>query len=630
MSPVSLTAPKPAPPKPPRWREHLSEIERRRESGRPAGAAWPERRQVLYVIDVSASRLSSCVVLELFTRDRKKNDAGWTKQKELRLSHRDIERIPTSADREALSLLMGTQQSYGWSYGDYQTLNSPCRVLHPLAQIIIPLVCGTGRCFLRRSVSRDDLVPVTWDDGEPWRFSIEVTRKDNGKWAAAGGLSRGEERLTLSTPEFLTPGGLVFHEQRIARLNETGSFEWIKYLRECREIEASQEERDELLAALLEHPDAPELALPEELRHEEVSITPRPRLAIRAARPQRWEGAQQRPRAELSFDYAGRRVADSARSRGFYDAAGRRFIPRDAEAERAAAARLQKLGLRAAEATYLEPAAGWQVPAKKLPGVLSALVGAGWQVQAEGKMLRRAGGSKVEVSSGIDWFELRGEVQYGEMSATLSQLLAAVRRGENMVLLGDGSYGMLPEEWLARFSPLAEMGASTDDHLRFRKNQTGLLDALLSTQPEVRFDEGFARARQELRNFEGVRAVEQPSGFTGRLRDYQREGLGWMDFLRRFGFGGCLADDMGVGKTAQVLALLEDSPVRRRAARAIADRRSQIAGIQLEAGGGALHAAATRARLHRLGAQHRRARRLRCHPHDVWHVAQGHSGAEGD
>ena len=30
-----------------------------------------------------------------------------------------------------------------------------------------------------------------------------------------------------------------------------------------------------------------------------------------------------------------------------------------------------------------------------------------------------------------------------------------------------------------------------------------------------------------------------------------------MDFLHRYSFGGCLADDMGVGKTAQVLALLE-------------------------------------------------------------------------
>ena len=96
-------------------------------------------------------------------------------------------------------------------------------------------------------------------------------------------------------------------------------------------------------------------------------------------------------------------------------------------------------------------------------------------------------------------------------------------------------------------------------HLRFRRNQAGLLDALLAAQPEVRFDEAFARVRERLRNFEGVRAAEQPAGFAGQLRDYQREGLGWMEFLREFGFGGCLADDMGVGKTAQVLALLERS-----------------------------------------------------------------------
>jgi SNF2 family DNA or RNA helicase len=41
------------------------------------------------------------------------------------------------------------------------------------------------------------------------------------------------------------------------------------------------------------------------------------------------------------------------------------------------------------------------------------------------------------------------------------------------------------------------------------------------------------------------------------LRTYQRDGLGWLNFLREFRFGGCLADDMGLGKTVQVLALLE-------------------------------------------------------------------------
>ena len=42
----------------------------------------------------------------------------------------------------------------------------------------------------------------------------------------------------------------------------------------------------------------------------------------------------------------------------------------------------------------------------------------------------------------------------------------------------------------------------------------------------------------------------------GTLREYQREGLAWLGFLREFGLGGVLADDMGLGKTVQVLALL--------------------------------------------------------------------------
>jgi SNF2 family DNA or RNA helicase len=152
---------------------------------------------------------------------------------------------------------------------------------------------------------------------------------------------------------------------------------------------------------------------------------------------------------------------------------------------------------------------------------------------------------------------LHGEVDYGGATAKLPALLAALRRGENMVRLDDGTYGLLPEEWLSRFGPIAGLGTAEADHLRFRRNQAGLLDALLATQPEVSCDATFARVRDELRNFAGIRAGEQPEGFVGQLRDYQRDGVGWMDFLRRFSFGGCLADDMGVGKTAQVLALLE-------------------------------------------------------------------------
>ena len=56
-----------------------------------------------------------------------------------------------------------------------------------------------------------------------------------------------------------------------------------------------------------------------------------------------------------------------------------------------------------------------------------------------------------------------------------------------------------------------------------------------------------------------------PAGFVGELRSYQAEARGWLRFLDDAGLGGCLAMDMGLGKTPTVLAhLLEtrgDGPV---------------------------------------------------------------------
>jgi superfamily II DNA or RNA helicase len=47
-----------------------------------------------------------------------------------------------------------------------------------------------------------------------------------------------------------------------------------------------------------------------------------------------------------------------------------------------------------------------------------------------------------------------------------------------------------------------------------------------------------------------------PSGFVGELREYQAEALTWLGFLDSVGLGGCLALDMGLGKTPTMLAHL--------------------------------------------------------------------------
>jgi SNF2 family DNA or RNA helicase len=63
-----------------------------------------------------------------------------------------------------------------------------------------------------------------------------------------------------------------------------------------------------------------------------------------------------------------------------------------------------------------------------------------------------------------------------------------------------------------------------------------------------------------LEQLQGNTPFEQappPEGLRANLRPYQVRGYSWLAFLRRWGFGACLADDMGLGKTIQTLSLIQ-------------------------------------------------------------------------
>ena len=72
----------------------------------------------------------------------------------------------------------------------------------------------------------------------------------------------------------------------------------------------------------------------------------------------------------------------------------------------------------------------------------------------------------------------------------------------------------------------------------------------------VAADGWLGAALERLRGIEPVEDIQEPEGFVGKLRPYQRRGVGWLSFLRQLGLGACLADDMGLGKTIQAIALL--------------------------------------------------------------------------
>lgn len=559
-----------SPPKPhlPPWLAHIRSVSQRASEFNPRYKPWPEKRHLIYLVEMPESAEAGALVLSLMTRDRRL-DGNWAVPKSIGSSLERIAQLPLAEDRHIVAALAGAVACSGYYPGlEHPLIGNTYQLSDPLAISLFPLILQTGRCFLRTARGGYQWLPLEWVGNGAWQFQLSFHCDGPRAWALDGIFERGAERLELTSADLVTRGGFVFSGGRVSPLAEDTPFEWLRYLRRVGSIRVPAKAKEDFLSALLSAPDSPRLKVPEELRYEEVCPTPRPALRIRPSDiPHDRSGTLI---ADLAFDYEGRLIGSDDSNVGWYQAEARRFIRRDPGAERAAANLLDSVGFRRRSFTHWAPAPSWQLARTKLPRAVRILLDAGWRVEAEGKVFRKPGSFHLSVSTGIDWFELHGEVSYGQASARLPELLEALRRKESIIRLGDSTYGLLPEEWLSRVGTLAAMGKPVDGHMRFARGQAGLLDALLAAQPEASCDASFAALREQLRHFGGVEPSSQPDGFVGRLRDYQRLGVGWMHFLRQFSFGGCLADDMGVGKTAQVLGLLETRRERRAAGEILA------------------------------------------------------------
>ena len=510
--------------------------------------------ELLYVIDRSLTLQGTGVAVTVLWRQRKKS-GDWGKPQPASLTPADVAQLPDPVDREILATLIGAADPYA---GGYSTafVRATFRLVGPITDRALWLLASSRRLHLREGTeSFDALRPVTADDGPAWVFNLQMVDGSEGRRQLSGYLARGDERMDVREPQLVLASGHLVARGALARLEHGGAFAWLAALRRLSEAPAFPPDAAPRLTETLARSRVDPAVLPEDLRYEVTEPEPRPRLSVERARvPPRYPGEHELS-ARLEFDYDGTIVRDDHSSTA-YDSERRRMVRRDRVAESEALGRLQQLGFRR----------GFQGPRPdeltigvgQFGRAVRTLVAEDWYVEAEGAAFRTAKHMRVQVRSGIDWFELHGNIDFGEGGVVpMTDLLAALRRGEGTVLLGDGTRGMVPEDWLRRYVRIAGFGEVAGDHVRYRPSQTALLDALLEGQPHVDVDEAYARARAAMTSFRGIAHVEPPASFKGTLREYQVEALGWFRFLRDFGFGGCLADDMGLGKTVMVLALLD-------------------------------------------------------------------------
>ncbi len=398
---------------------------------------------------------------------------------------------------------------------------------------------------------------LNWDNGRPWRLTLRLAAAANGA-KLAGSLERNGDRMPLSSPLLIlptdTPGrSLIVLDSTIGRLAAADSeLHWITLLRDAREIVIPERDLEDALTELLEIPGLPDLEIPDELRASEETSPPRPRLVLTK------DAASVLPNApllaELSFHYGELEISARDARPTVIEWPGPTLLRRDMEREHELLVRLLEAGV--------EPVPGsreheLELRPQQVPAAAEALLMEGWDLEVSGASLRAPNPPTLRIESGIDWFELAGGLEFGGNEVELKKVLEAVSKGERFVTLTDGSRGLLPSSWSETYDSLAKLSQSpSDEGLRFLPSQAMLVDALLVEMPPAAVDKAFAELREKLRSFDRIKPKKEPRGFGGTLRNYQREGQGWLDFLRQFGLGGVLADDMGLGKTVQLLALL--------------------------------------------------------------------------
>jgi superfamily II DNA or RNA helicase len=581
-------APSPQPELSPEWKQWLDRItqgppEESKEDASPAGGFDPVRG-LLYILKPSGQR--ECVSLEFYEARYARNGSVKSKY-QVQLFH--LLQAPAggflmAADRALLRRIFLAQVD-GQLFG--------AELKGRFGTEILAEIVATGRCYWTNPRKNDRALSL----GAP-RAAKPVWRTDKRGW---------QEPVLEITPSAivlpLSPPWFVDEEQASCGPLETGLSEeaaiaWLM-------APKLSPEQSPLLSRELPERATTSLPLPAKIEIETVAAAPPVPCLRLVTTDDEDEFAyydQVEPEkchlAHLDFDYAGIRVSPQNKQAVLEQfAEGRlRRLTRDLRAERAACAKLEKLGLALAEDVYFESAENFrdawafyedsewmQFMMRDAP----KLQAEGWRIEFDPNFAFRLAQAEewyadAQPDSGMDWFSAEIGVQVDGQKINLLPILLqhfaqnqdlfgpAVLsqlddKGHVLVPLPDGRRLPFPvprlKMMLGVLMDLFEPKALDDNgHLRLTKLRAAELSGATGAAA-FRWlgGEGLQQLNQKLRDFRSIQAVAPSPALQASLRGYQQEGLNWLQFLREYNLAGILADDMGLGKTVQALAhLLEE------------------------------------------------------------------------
>ena len=175
-------------------------------------------------------------------------------------------------------------------------------------------------------------------------------------------------------------------------------------------------------------------------------------------------------------------------------------------------------------------------------------------------------GFKVDLDAENDWLGFDVNCYCGENQVSLDDLRKYVEDKKEFIKLDGGRILKITNrEELERFVLMLESFYAKENNKFEGKlyHAPELEDIFTSSKYyNAQVEKSFNKFIKEAKSGKPVKKVKLPIRFNKILRDYQKDGIDWFYFLRKYRFAGILADDMGLGKTLQALVLMEKEKVK--------------------------------------------------------------------
>ncbi len=166
----------------------------------------------------------------------------------------------------------------------------------------------------------------------------------------------------------------------------------------------------------------------------------------------------------------------------------------------------------------------------------------------------------LDIRNNVDWFDIKGDVRFGKTKVEMEKVFEAIFKNKRFVDLEDGKKAVIPKEWtkeLKGYRGFIGPNDKVDDTVSLSKYHLSALESLIHLSKKSNLDDSVKKSLEKFKGFDKIKQITVPKGINANLREYQKSGFDWLNFLRDYDFNGILADDMGLGKTLQALSLLQ-------------------------------------------------------------------------